>query len=193
MAALRQNAYEVYPGVFLPLDGPARPAVAEAAKEFIYKQAGPHAQELTMNELYALGQTVSPRLSAGTIELAVKYHIPDFPPAKISWPGYADKAPVSVPICPLTCRPFLFVKTGQASETWDAAATRLYGPKLLSTKKVYAILVAKLGRYPTKEELAMEVFRFYVSEKKIPTLPRRLEEFLEEAVSSFSCGLAAST
>ena len=191
VAALRQNAYQVYPGVFLPLDGGARPVTANEAREFLYSQTGPAARELTMDELYALGQTVSPSLSAGSIELPVKYHVPEFPRPKESWPGYAEKPPVPVRICPNTCRPYMSVTTGGTVQTWEAVATRLYGPKLLSTKKTYAILVAKLGRYPTKEELAMELYRFYVAEKRIPTLPSRLEDFLDETIASF-CDVSSS-
>lgn len=185
--ALYSNAAEVYPGVFLPLDGPAKPEVSHAAFEFLCSQTGSSLRQISWEELVYLADKVHPNKSAVDIDIPPTLTIPPLPTFKEAWTHMRGHDAVRVAICPLTCRPYYQIKSvvdGQeVSETWVEAASRAYGgAPFYSTEKMYATLVEKLKRYPTPEELTMAEYKYYVVEKGLPALP---EKCIEYAV--FSC------
>lgn len=174
--ALYSNAAEVYPGVFIPLDGVPKREVSSAAFEFLCSQGGASLREVSWEELVYLADKVHPNKSAVDIDIPVTLTVPPLPPPKEAWTHMRGHKAVSTPICPLTCRPYYNVKSivdGQeVTEVWTQAADRAYGgAPYLSANKMYATLVEKLKRYPLPEELILAEYRYYVEEKKMQALP----------------------
>ncbi len=174
--ALYSNAAEVYPGVFIPLDGVPKREVSSAAFEFLCSQGGASLREVSWEELVYLADKVHPNKSAVDIDIPVTLTVPPLPPPKEAWTHMRGHKAISTPICPLTCRPYYNVKSivdGQeVTEVWTQAADRAYGgAPYLSANKMYATLVEKLKRYPSPEELILAEYRYYVEEKKMQALP----------------------
>ena len=114
---------------------------------------------------------MDPQKQASAYFLDYNIVIPALPASKIEWDyGLNDFGDDYVDICPVTLRPFYYVKEG----TWEDAAFKKFNVKSKNLYKGYKYFmgfVQKHEKLPTVDELITFYFNRYIEAGKSSTLP----------------------
>ncbi len=129
-----------------------------------------------------MGSLVDPQKQASAYFLDYNIVVPPLPAAKIEWGyGLKDFDDDHVDVCPVTLRPFYYVKEG----TWEDAAFKKFNIKpknLYRGCKYFMGFVQKHEKLPTLEELLIFYFNRYIEAGKCGTLPYLTRRWASDVV-----------